>query len=124
MKETTNRKDRNDKRLNEGDIVAEGILGETIWDGKAIVEERPLGIVRIYHHPKVSSSLPPEETDCYNIEPLRVGKVRLTSLADQWMINNLAEGTWYSELNISRYDGCFYAWDNIEVIGSIYDLDK
>ena len=119
MKEFISRKDIHGVTLQEGDIVAEGIVGEKIWDGKAILIKRPIGYVTVYHPQRHTGAICPEETDCYNITPLLPGRVSLTDIADPWMKKRLD-----SSIHLSRYDGRFYAWDNIEIIGSLYDLDK
>lgn len=114
MKEIINRKDRKGIQLREGDIVAESTVGEIIWDGKAKIEMRPLGFVTVYHQNDESSL---EENDFYNIEPLRVGRVKLLDEKNTEGLDNR-----YTDIHIRRYDGVFYAWDNIERIGSVYDL--
>ena len=120
--ESTARKDKNGIILKDGDIVAECSVGDIIWDGCGIIEERPLGIVTVFKKHSGSKLLPPEETDCYNITQIRTGKVKLTDKAEDWMKKNLANGTGYSELHLSRYDGKFYAWDDVEIIGNIKDF--
>lgn len=124
MKENIERYDKNGIRLKEGDIIAECTIGESIWEDKGVILSRPLGIVQVYHNVNTTASLNPDENDSYNIIPIRKGSVQLTDKADKWMVNNLGNDERISELNISRYDGDFYAWDNIEVIGSIYNMDK
>lgn len=120
-KELTNRKDIHGNYLKEGDIIAEGILGEEIWDGGGILISRPLGIVRIYNNQRSTAMVPPEETDCYNIEQIRIGKVQMTDKAEEWARKKLFSNG-FSDIHISRYDGKFYGWDKVEIIGSIYDL--
>ena len=115
------RKDRNGILLKEGDIVAEGKVGDVVWDGKGVIEKRPLGVVKVYLNVNPSSSLPPEETDCYNVSHLRAGIVKLTDKADPWMESHLGKDG-LSDVYMSCYDGRFYAWDDIEIIGSIYDF--
>lgn len=124
MKEIINRKDINGIQLMEGDIVAECKKMQSIWDGRAIVVERPIGVVRVYKNPKFRSfDNSPEETDAYNIFQIRTGLVRITSKAQDWVRDRLAHDGKYVDLHLSTYDGRFYNWDNIEKIGSIYDLD-
>ena len=125
MKSMISRKDRNGNQLFEGDIVAETIVGETIWDGKAIVRLRPLGIVVTCGSRdlkiKISPMFTPREADKYNIVQIRKGIIELTDKAEDWMIDFEHEGHKYSDLHMSCYDGAFYGWDSIERIGSIYD---
>lgn len=120
-KELTNRKDIHGNYLKEGDIVAEGILGEEIWDGDGILISRPLGIVKVYNSPRSTAMIPPEETDCYNIEQIRKGKVQMTDKAEEWAKKKLFLNG-FCDIHISRYDGRFYNWDKVEIISSIYDL--
>lgn len=119
------RKYKSGGHLQEGDIVAECEIGDIIWDGAGVVETRPLGIVITYkdNHFIGMKLYTPEETECYNIVQIRTGRVRLTDKAPKWMLESMPkheDGT--VELHISRFDGKFYAWDNIERIGSIYEL--
>lgn len=110
--------------MKDGDIVAECAIGDIIWNGKGIVKERPLGLVKVFKTSICSSLIEPEETDCYNVVQIREGRVKLTDEADSWMKNSLSDNDKYVSLHISRYDGSFYAWDNIERVGSVYDLPK
>lgn len=109
--------------LEEGDIVAECQIGEIIWDGAAVIKERPLGVVVVYQNSNIIGMSPPEETDFYNIKPLRTGKIQLLDAAPEWMKKSFTtDYNGYSDLYLSTYDGQFYAWDNIEKIGTIYAL--
>lgn len=123
MKELINRKDRNGIQLREGDIVAECSVGDVIWDGKGVITSRPLGVVIVYPSVKDTAMCHPEETDRYNVAQYRCGLVELTELADDWLPTIDVHGHKFTELHLSKYDGNFYAWDNIERIGSVYDLD-
>lgn len=82
----------------------------------------PLGIVVIYKERDSSRILEPEETDCYNIHQIRPGRVYLTDKADEWMTESLSVDGKTTSLHLSRYDGRFYAWDDIELITSVNDL--
>lgn len=123
MKELIKRKDKNGVQLREGDIVAESSIGTVIWEGKGVVKSRPLGVVVVYTSVADSASLNPEETDRYNIVQFRRGLVELTEKAEDWLTMFEDNGRKYTELHISKYDGDFYAWNNIERVGSVYDLD-
>lgn len=123
MREPINRKDKHGTILCEGDIVAECTLGESIWEDQGTIIKRPLGVVILYPKPINTALIPPEETDFYNISGLRCGLVKLNDTAKEHLkhsVNNAG----YMPLYVSTYDGKFYAWDNIEKIGSIYDLDN
>jgi hypothetical protein len=122
MKELIQRYDVNNIQLKEGDIVAESTIGKEIWEGAGIVESRPLGIIVVYHNPRITPEINVEETDCYNVMPIRKGRVKLTDKAKEWHRDRLSYDGEHTDLNISRYDGDFYAWDSIEKIGSIYDF--
>lgn len=119
MKKMINRKDIYGVQLYEGDIVAESTVGKKIWGGKGIVKARPLGLVVTYPSMNANPEITPEETDRYNIMQIRKGFVELTDESLPWL--NDGDGT--CELNITRFDGGFSAWDNIEKIGSVYELD-
>lgn len=115
------RVDRNGTPLTDGDIVAECTLGEVIWNGEAKVVQRPLGIVTVYHKPLLKCATMPEETDFYNVQEIRPGRVELDDNAREFLRKN-ADKHGFMGLHLSRYDGKFYAWDNIEIVGSVYDF--
>ena len=119
MKKYINRTDVNGVRLCEGDIIAESKKGKVIWDGKGVIKERPLGVVVTYPDMNAKPLYSPEETDKYNITQIRCGVVELTDKSSDWM----NDGDDTCKLHLSRYDGAFYAWDDIERIGSVYDID-
>lgn len=119
MCEYIDKKDRNGKPLKDGDIIAEGLIGEIIWDGQAVITKRPLGILRVAKYPHARVIESPDEHLFYNLEPLRCGEVQLQESATESMKNN-AENKKIA-LYLSSWDGEFYGWDNIECIGSIED---
>ena len=118
------RKDIHGVQLQEGDIIATGTIGKSIWEGKATVISRPIGIVYLpklhpLYHEKYMTT---EENDCYNVKEIRPGEVAITKDADLWMKQNLCGGTGRCFVHLDTYDGNFYGWDSIEKIGSIYDF--
>lgn len=123
---TTIRKDINGKELQVGDIIAECQIGQKIWNDGAVIVKRPLGVVASVPQ-KMTSSWRPEETDFYNIVQIREGLVVLTDNADEFL-KLYAEESEYDmptmKLCISRYDGNFYAWDNIEIVGTVNDYNQ
>ena len=118
------RKDIHGSELQEGDIIAAGKVGELIWEGKATLLSRPIGIVYIpeYHPPYNKDYCFVEETDCYNVMQIRPGEVAITKDADKYIKNNLCNGTGKCFIHLDIYDGCFYGWNTVEKIGSIYDF--
>ena len=122
MRELIKRKDKNGVQLREGDIVAESSIGAVIWGGKGVIRSRPLGIVVVHFKAEVFPDIEPEEADMYDVVQCRKGIVELTEKADDWMTVS-EKGSNVLELNLSAWDSKFYGWDNVERIGSIYDLD-
>ena len=126
MKNKIARKDIKGVALVAGDIVAESTIGKSIWNDMGIVVKRPFGIVTIYHRPDSSEHFRAEEADCYNVMPIRKGAVELNNTASDWMKNiatvDKESGKMYMDLNISCYDGSFYAWDTIEKIYNVEDF--
>lgn len=119
------RKDINGISLMDGDIVAECSVGDVIWGGEGTIVKRPLGIVVVSHRPESSEHFVAEENDYYNVMQIRTGAVEINENSKAWMKNrsmiDKETGKMYIDLHISRYDGAFYAWDNIE---KIYNVDE
>lgn len=111
----------------EGDIVAEGHVNDIIWDGKAIITRRPLGVVVVTPRKKLTlANTILDKTEFYNVQQIRVGKAEFTDECEEWfgeMIKDIPEEQRYQDLHLSTWDGGFYAWDNIEKVGSIYDFN-
>lgn len=118
------RKDVNGVQLQEGDIIATGKVGESIWDDTATLLSRPIGIIYLPKlHPQYHTKyLTIEENDCYNVREIRPGEVAITKKADNWMKQNLCGGTGRCFVHLDTYDGDFHGWDSVEKIGSIYDF--
>ena len=115
------RMDIHGNELNDRDIVAEGKRGDIIWDGQARIVKRPLGLVIINRSPDLTNLISPEETDFYNLTEIRVGLVELTEKANEFLWKN-ADSHGFLPLHLSRYDGRFYNWDKIEVVGNVDDF--
>lgn len=111
----------------EGDIIAEGNINDIIWEGKAIVTRRPLGIVVTKQRKKLSMhNTILDKAEFYNVEEIRVGKAEFINEDEEWfnkMIKDVPEEQRYQDLHLSTWDGGFYGWNDIEKIGSIYDFD-
>ena len=120
MNNTICRYDISGKQLKDGDIVAQCEVGREIWDNKAVIVSRPLGIIKVSKDPHTGIHYA-EEDCCYKVVHLREGKVKLTDKADDWMKHNLADKDGYGPLYLSLYDGDFFGWNDIEVIGNIYE---
>lgn len=120
----TYRKDINGVLLVDGDIVAQCKEGDVLWDGMGIVRRCPLGLVRVFDYnikQAEKPDYPPGENDYYNVVEIREGVVELTDKAPDYMRRRIYEGKDACDLHISRYDGQFYGWHNIEKIGNVWD---
>lgn len=128
MKELIPKYDIHGVQLHEGDIVAEGKLGESIWDGQGIIRERPLGVVIYKRHSNLKNgSLDNIDTlrngtSWYNVYELRNGVAELTDSAKGPLMTTYTSQKMI-EFTISHHDHIFQAWDDIEIIGTIYELD-
>lgn len=105
--------------LKDGDIIAEGKIGDKIWNDKAEITRRAIGIFTVYNNPNPNSCYTPERTDFYNIHQIRTGIAHILDkdMSSTFFNNEKDE----IELYLTTYDGKFYGWDDIEIIGNIYD---
>ena len=115
--------DINGKKLKDGDIVAECQIGRKIWEDKGVITSRPIGIFHVLKNPKNYKEFVPERTDFYNITLLRTGTVEMLDKASNKEFFDESDPSVHRtvELYLSSYDGAFYGWDDIEIIGNIYD---
>jgi len=97
--------DKNGKDIYDRDIIAEGSIGEIIWDGKAEVIKQPLAKVVWGRYG-------------WDAEDICNGEVKV--LSDNLFPPNVKTGDLYP-LYKSDYDGVFLWPDNVEVIGNIYE---
>ena len=112
-------KDIHGDRLRDGDIVAEGIVGNVLWDGRAELVARPIGIFQVKSSGAVHMDDVPDRNDFYDVFPIRTGKVQIKD--DDMRRSFVSTDTDLVEIYLTRYDGRFYAWNNLEIIGNIYD---
>lgn len=113
-------------QVHEGDIVIQGHPGQVIWQGDGEVMECPVGVVCTaglkIKMPTVGD-FEPEITERYTVKQLRQGIVKLNpDTKHEFLKEYEKDGEWYSSLHLSKYDGDFYGWDDITIIGSIYDI--
>lgn len=115
-------KDKNGRDIRVGDVVAELVLEEVVWDGWGVIKARPYGVVVRVGKNK------------YNIKELSTGVVRLKKgckMYDERQKQRLNPN--YSPIFMSKYDGQFQ-WPGckenetedageIEIIGHIVEDD-
>ncbi len=97
-------KDKRDNELYTDDVIAEGLIDKIIWDGKAIITDRPYGFISVTPY-------------VINVEQVHVGAAKLTDKATE-MLKNYPNGI--SPLNMDCYDGVFQWPDDIECIGNVW----
>lgn len=113
--------DRNGVHLKEGDIIAKCKVGELIWDGSARVIKRPLGVITISQ--PMPDQLGVEVADCYNILPIRTGIVKILNKERLKHLQPFMDGNDCCTFYVGKIEADYYNWDNVEVVGSVYDLD-
>lgn len=111
-------KDAFGHELRDGDLIAEGLIGGKIWDGAGEIVRRPIGLFRVVSNPRVGTLLPPERGDFFSVVPLRVGRARVLDDSLREMFGNDADEV---DLYLNCWDGEFLGWDDVEVIGNVYD---
>lgn len=113
--------DRNGVHLKEGDIIAKRKIGDLIWNGNAKVIKRPLGIVTICD--PTPDELGVEVGDCYNIIPIRTGLAKILNKENLKHLQPFMDGNDCCTFYVGKIETDYYDWDNVEVVGSVYDLD-
>ena len=97
------RKDKYDKEIYENDVIAESTPEKLIWDGQAIVKERPRGSVYFSH-------------GSFDVKQIKEGTIELTEKADTFL-----KKIDRHSLNLTCYDGVFQWPQDITVIGTSYE---
>ena len=111
--------------VREGDIIAEGKVGDIIWEGKAKVITRPLGVVYIGSRKKLTkNNTILDKPEFYNVMQIRDGKVKLIEdNLEDWAEEFISKThTTTMSFHLSKWDGGFYGWEDIYKVGSIYDF--
>ena len=117
--------DRNDVSLREGDIIRECVIGQSVWDGEGVIVECPLGLVVVGSTKLNGQYSIPEITDRYNVISLKPGLVKLVENNESIFLRHYEkDGDYYCPIHLTTYDGKFYGWNNIEKIGSVYDIEE
>lgn len=111
--------------VHEGDIIAEGKVGDIIWEGKAEIITRPLGVVYVGSRKKLTkNNTILDKPEFYNVMQIRDGKVKLIEdNLEDWaeeFISKTHKTT--MSFHLSKWDGGFYGWEDIYKVGSIYDF--
>ena len=105
-------------KLKDGDIIAEGTVGKVIWNGRAKIMKRPLGIFIVYDKPEVNMRDFPDEKNFRNVIKMREGEVEFI---DDEFSDAMTDGKKTAPLHLTVWDGQFYGWEDIEIIGNIHD---
>lgn len=118
---------KNGDPVMEGDIVAEGHIGELIWQDKGVIVRRPLGVVIIQPRKQLTiGNTVLDKSEFYNLREIRSGEAKfIEANQEEWfkeMMKNTDEDQRVQQFHLSTIDGGFYAWDDVEKVGSIYDF--
>ncbi len=113
--------DRNGVHLKEGDIVAKCKIGDLIWNDNAKVIKRPLGIVTILD--PMPDELGIEVGDCYNIVPIRTDIVKILNKENLKHLLPFIDNNDCCTFYVGKIESDYYDWDNVEIIGSVYDFE-
>ena len=113
-KQYIGKKDINMKEISVGDICAEGKVGEIIWQGCGKVIEKPFGIVYCVKASDARRNPTKNRVDGYNILQLGYGKVEILSSMPSLKYKT---GQIINDFGLSTWDGNFYGWDSLEIIG-------
>lgn len=64
-----------------------------------------------------------EVLDCYNVLPIRAGIVKILNKERLKHLQPFMDGNDCCTFCVGKIEADYYDWDNVEVVGSVYDLD-
>ena len=119
-------KDKNSVSLYNGDIIAEGTLGEDIWDGAAKIIRRPLGIIWC------SNTLTKNRFDedrLFGVIEILAGTVLINKdkIAERhYPISDIynKDGQQLFTIHMSNEYNQYMSWDDCELVGNVFDIEK
>lgn len=115
--------DKNRVPLHTGDIVAEGILGEDIWEGAGKIIRRPLGIIWAKNTLTKKNF---DEDKLYGVFEIATGSVLINKNIPEYhpLYPSYSKGQQVFPLHLSNDYNQYLSWNDCELIGSVLDLEK
>ena len=113
--------DKNGIVISVGDIIAEGYIGETIWNGTGTIISRPLGIV---YETNSATRKRYDEDRFFGVFEIVAGTATIKEgLTDKDPISHfISKST--QVFHLSNEYNEYMGWKDCEVIGTVYNLDK
>lgn len=116
-------KDKNGVTLCAGDIIAEGTLGEDIWEGAGKIIRRPLGIVWAEN---TLTKKRFDEDRLYGVFEIATGSVLIDKDIPEHhpLYPTYSKGQKIFPFHLSNEYNEYLSWDDCELIGSVLDLER
>ena len=112
------KKDRFGNFIKEGDFLAEGTVGEFIWNGRAFIVERPVGkvIVTEIENDDLPFEIIEGKKYFYNLQSVKTGLLKLVKNGEYDFLDSYVDEKGLGKLYLDCWDGVFLDWNNVEII--------